>query len=396
MHGIALREVLELLPPNSVNMLAGEKNLHRLVTGVTLIETPDAGDWVKGGELLLTTGYIFKDTPQSLSELIKQLHRKKIAALGIKLNRYLGSLPPQIVALARELDFPVFTILTEKINFLDIISKVYERIEEQKALQSIQEKILDAYLKEILLQENLDPKKETIYKEALLTKISPEKPKAVFLLQSKFFKENPALYKRICYETTGSQLITYLHKDQLALILELSALVNPAKEVAFQKATSLQESYNSLHPTDKMIIGISRFYTDLLKLHLALVEAEKSLKIGLAVWPKGTIFHYDDMGFYRLIVNQTDSEELKAFYRDTLEPLVAYDSNNQTSLVPTLETFLKNNGNITSTAQSLFVHYNTVKYRLEQIEELLGISLKDAEVRFNLQVALKVHQLLTN
>ena len=126
------------------------------------------------------------------------------------------------------------------------------------------------------------------------------------------------------------------------------------------------------------------------------MEAEKSLTIGLAVWPKGTIFHYDDLGFYRLIVNQTDSEELKAFYRDTLEPLVAYDKNNQTFLVPTLEAYLKNNGNITSTAQNLFVHYNTVKYRLEQIEELLEITLKDAEVRFNLQVALKVHQLLTS
>ena len=109
------------------------------------------------------------------------------------------------------------------------------------------------------------------------------------------------------------------------------------------------------------------------------MEAEKSLTIGLAVWPKGTIFHYDDLGFYRLIVNQTDSEELKAFYRDTLEPLVAYDKNNQTFLVPTLEAYLKNNGNITSTAQNLFVHYNTVKYRLEQIEELLEITLKDAK-----------------
>ena len=189
MRGIALREVLELLPPNSVNMLAGDKNLHRLVTGVTLIETPDAGDWVKGGELLLTTGYIFKDAPQNMIELIKQLHRKKTAALGIKLNRYLESLPPQIITLAQELDFPIFTILTEKPTFLDIISRVYERIEKQKALQNVQEKILDTYLKEILLQENLNPKKEIIYEEAWLPKISPEKPKAIFLLQSKFSRK---------------------------------------------------------------------------------------------------------------------------------------------------------------------------------------------------------------
>lgn len=392
MHGITLQEVLELLPQNSINILTGEKNLKRLVTGVTLIETPDVGNWVRGGELLLTTGYIYRDHPQQLLELIKQLHNKKAAALGIKLNRYLASLPEEILNIARELDFPIFTILTDKPTFIDIISKVYERLEEQKALQHVHDKLLDNFLKELLFQD-LTGKRDLVSEGALLYKISLDKPKAVFLLKGVFHKDELPSYKRLAFEATGSRLITKYRPDKLALLAEVPAK-DATKEAAFKMATSLQQSYKSRYPDSQIEVGISRFYTDLLKLRLALIEAEKCLTIGKAVWPDRHLFHYEDMGFYRLIVNQTKLEELKAFYQDTLEPLVSYDEDNQTCLVPTLEEYLKHNGSITLTAQSLFVHYNTVKYRIGQIEELLGTSLKDAEVRFNLQVALKVRQLL--
>jgi len=392
--GISLQEVLELLPPNSIKILTGKENLKRLVTGVTLIETPDVGNWVRGGELLLTTGYIFKDHPQQLLELVKQLHNKKAAALGIKLNRYLDSLPEEILNIAKELKFPVFTILTEKPAFIDIISKVYERLEEQKALQQAQDKLLDNFLKEIFLQD-LSAKRELVTEEALLYKISLDKPKAIFLLKGSLCKDEVPVYKRLSYEVTGSRFLTLYRSDKLALLVEFSP-ERATKEVAFKTATSLQQSYKNKYPDKHIEIGISRFYTDLFKLPLALVEAEKCLTIGKAVWPKQKLFHYEDMGFYRLIVNQTKLEELKAFYQDTLEPLVSYDKDNQTSLVSTLEEYLKHSGNITLTAQDLFVHYNTVKYRIGQIEELLGTTLKDAEVRFNLQVALKIRRLLAD
>lgn len=395
MHGISIQEVLGLLPQNSINILAGKNNLHRLITGVTLVETPDVGDWVKGGELLLTTGYIYKDTPQHLLELIKQLHCKNAAALGIKLNRYLDSLPEEILNTAKELEFPVFTILTEKPTFIEIISKVYECLEKKKALQHVQDKLLDNFLKEVLLQD-LTGKKELINEKALLYKISLDKPKAVFLLKGNFRKEDLPLYKRLSYEATGSQLVTLYRSDKLALVTEVPTFREATKEAAFKIATSLQQIYKNSYPNSQIVIGISRFHTDLSKLSLAVIEAEKCLTIGMSVWPEQQFFHYEDMGFYRLIVNQTKPEELKAFYQDTLEPLVIYDENNQTCLVPTLEVFLKHNGSITLTAQSLFVHYNTVKYRIRQIEELVGATLKDAEIRFNLQVALKVRQLLTS
>jgi DNA-binding PucR family transcriptional regulator len=56
--------------------------------------------------------------------------------------------------------------------------------------------------------------------------------------------------------------------------------------------------------------------------------------------------------------------------------------------------FLELNGNNSLTAQKLFVHYNTVKYRLAQIEEILNVDLSSAEDRFNLQAALKIRKLL--
>jgi purine catabolism regulator len=396
MHGITLQEALDILPQNSIKLLTGEKNLHRIVTGVTLIETPDVRDWVKGGELLLTTGYIYKDSPEQLLDLIKQLHQKKAAALGIKLNRYLDYVPEKILAKARELGFPVFAILTEKPTFLEIISGVYQRLEEHKALQHIEDKLLDKFLREILL-EDLTSNKEMVKENALLNKVSLEKPKVVFVLQGDTFnQETINSYKNIFCYVIGSRLVTLYQANKLALIGEVPSQDDATKKVALKMATAVKKNYEMKYPNSNLLVGISRFYPDLFQLPKALVEAEKSLTIGTTVWPGKSLFHYEEMGFYRLIVNQTASEELKAFYQDTLEALVSYDQSNQTCLIATLDEFLKQNGNISLTAQNLFVHYNTVKYRISQIEELLNINLKNAEDRFNLQVALKIRQLLTS
>ena len=396
MSGIAVQEVLELFPQKNISLIAGEKSLNQLVTGVTLIETPDVINWVTGGELLLTTGYIYKDNPAQLIELIKQLHKKKAAALGIKLNRYIKSLPEEISSTASKLDFPVFLILNARPSFLDIISKVYEKLQEHKSLQYIQDKLKEDFLKELLLQD-LTSKTEEVIEKALVHNISPDKPKAVFVIMPKkggIPLEELSKYKKICTEATGSDLLTLYKTKTLALLVEAPNRQEAIKEVAEKHATSLQKIYKAHFPDNKILIGISRFYDELLDLPLALIEAQKSLAIGTTVWPENSLFHYENMGFYRLIVNQTTPEELQDFYQDMLEPLVFYDQTNDTNLVPTLKTFLEQNGSISLTSQKLFVHYNTVKYRITQIEELLGISLKNAETRFNLQVALKIHPLL--
>ena len=67
-----------------------------------------------------------------------------------------------------------------------------------------------------------------------------------------------------------------------------------------------------------------------------------------------------------------DPAELQRFYAETVEPLVAYDEQYETDLVQTVEAFLDADGNVAGTAQRLFTHRHTIRYRLERVRELSG------------------------
>ena len=63
------------------------------------------------------------------------------------------------------------------------------------------------------------------------------------------------------------------------------------------------------------------------------------------------------------------------------------------SLVQTIDAYFNFHGNVSQTAESLFIHRNTLLYRLERIQELTGQDLDQADMRLALQLALKVWQL---
>ena len=105
--GLALRQVLELAVLDGSVVLAGGAGLDRPISRLNVMEVPDVLPWVRPGELLVTTGYALRDEPERLADLIRELDGRGVAALGIKLGRYLEQLPPGALAVADELDFPI-------------------------------------------------------------------------------------------------------------------------------------------------------------------------------------------------------------------------------------------------------------------------------------------------
>jgi PucR family transcriptional regulator, purine catabolism regulatory protein len=81
---------------------------------------------------------------------------------------------------------------------------------------------------------------------------------------------------------------------------------------------------------------------------------------------------------------------LRSFAAETLAPLLNGDAHE--SLLATLEMFFTTNGNTFQAAQRLGLHRNTLTYRLNRIQELLGVTLDDPDVRLALHLALKIRQ----
>ena len=89
-----------------------------------------------------------------------------------------------------------------------------------------------------------------------------------------------------------------------------------------------------------------------------------------------------------------DPAELQRFYAETVEPLVAYDEQYETDLVHTLETFLDADGNVAGSAERLFTHRHTIRYRLERVKELTSLDVGSTDGRERLSLGLKAMRVL--
>jgi len=100
-----------------------------------------------------------------------------------------------------------------------------------------------------------------------------------------------------------------------------------------------------------------------------------------------------DLGIYRLLYPLWQTDDLKAFSDEVLGGLLAYDEKRGGGLVQTLEAYLDLGGGMQEIADRLFIHRNSLIYRLRRIEELTGRLLADPHDRLLLHLALKVRQM---
>jgi len=121
--GLAVREVLAAPCLSRARVLAGEAGLDRVVTRLNVMEVPDILPWVKPHELLLTTGYPLRDDPADLARLVGELDDRGLAAIAIKLHRYIDELPDEVLAEANRRSFPIIEFPLE-VGFDDVLNEV--------------------------------------------------------------------------------------------------------------------------------------------------------------------------------------------------------------------------------------------------------------------------------
>ena len=142
-------------------------------------------------------------------------------------------------------------------------------------------------------------------------------------------------------------------------------------------------------------VGRSRPCSEPGELHRAASEALLAANVAEGD-PERPVLAFDETGAYRLLLSamSEDPAELQRFYAETVEPLVAYDEQYETDLVTTVEAFLDADGNVAGTAQRLFTHRHTIRYRLERVRELSGLDVGSTDGREKLSLGLKAMRVL--
>ena len=186
--------------------------------------------------------------------------------------------------------------------------------------------------------------------------------------------------------------------DNVILFLGSSESERPEDlpEQAQLLAKGIQRYVKGLLPDLTISVGIGRHKKDPALLPDAYSEAGVALEIGHRIHGPSSVSTFEGTGTYKLLfrVLQENPEELEAFYAETLEPVVVYDSRYGTELVQTLITYLGNDASTVKTAGDLFAHRHTIRYRLDQVSELTGLDVDKSEDREHLTLGIKAMQLL--
>lgn len=569
--GLTVAEALRLAPLAGARVLAGDGGLDRVIEHVTVVDAPDAADWLRGGEFVLTTAYGVKDTPEGQVELIKRMISAGVACLGIKLRRFIDALSDEALACADDADFPVIELPYE-VAWADIITPVLGEVLERQA--SVLQRSMDMHTQFIetvlsgggmddiasvlasqidaavaivdmrwsivaaagewhglagdlellaslstrdarqvraveepwgfapeMTRITLEPVSEasigpahsvilasigsddfkygrllvlepegralgrmdsiaighavtTVTLEALRIKSAQDverryrvnfwddlvhrrfdsaqdtvkkakafdvdlsRPNIVFTLAPdpavanglngiaaipgpesvRLQDEIAQAVSRFCAEEPeGASLVAFPYRRGVSVLMPWTGDIHDAagaRREAMALAQRLHAHVAAEIAPRTLSIGIGRYYKDPMSVSQCYRESWQAVILGTLVFGPNRVVHFDFMGAYRIMSRCSDHSELKGFVDGLLGPVISYDSVRSTELVATLEAFLDEGCNLQATADRLFVHVNTLKYRLSRVERLVGINLQDPETRFNLGLALRIRRYL--
>ncbi len=141
--------------------------------------------------------------------------------------------------------------------------------------------------------------------------------------------------------------------------------------------------------------GVSTPVEDLTGVHLAAEQCSAALRVGYLAPNGKRVFRYSDVYFYDMMLTYYEhmSGDFSSILLPNLVNLVENDRKCKNDNLRLLSIYLSCDRNITSTAKKMFLHRNSVIYRINRIEQILGLSLDDPKVRFDLQVSLRCLEL---
>ena len=156
-------------------------------------------------------------------------------------------------------------------------------------------------------------------------------------------------------------------------------------------ARSIADTFGSEMYT-RVMVGIGTTVTGIKDLAKSFKEAQVSLEISKVFDTEKTIVRYDNLGIARLIY-QLPTTLCEMFLNEVFKK-GSIDSLDKETLF-TIQKFFENNLNVSETSRKLFVHRNTLVYRLEKIKKLTGLDLREFDHAITFKVALMVKKYLT-
>ena len=240
-----------------------------------------------------------------------------------------------------------------------------------------------------IIMDNILP--GDIYIRAKELHFATDAPRAVFLIRQVGHSDVATVdVLSGMFPDKLQDFVLSINETDIAIIKQIGA--NVTAEDLEKMALNIEETLkNELRI--KTIIGIGTVATHLRELADSYKEAQTAIDVGTVFDPDKTIMHYENLGIGRLIY-QLPTTLCEIFLREVFKKN-SLDSLDQETLF-TINKFFENSLNVSETSRKLFVHRNTLVYRLEKIRKLTGLDLRQFDHAIVFRVALMVRQYLAS
>lgn len=246
---------------------------------------------------------------------------------------------------------------------------------------------------------------KVVYDEDFLD-INWSNPMAAIMIEVVGFNEDGNRvndqYEELIYRMTQNHLKKYFGQVIIGNVGSLFTVLvsfNPKKvkempsvlkEIIGKLKSDLEEQFGK----EKVLIGVGGAYTTLNLVSRSYKEANMALSVVRKFIWKGTLMFSDDIGIYRIFSMIENHEEIEDFCNSYLEDLKKYDKEHGNVLLETLHVFLLSDSSIKATAEKMFLHPNTVSYRIKKVKGIIGNELNSPEFKLAYLFALESNILL--
>lgn len=388
---VELKRLIEKVSHMDITLLAGSKGLSNVVSWVHMIETKEASTFLVGGEIAFSTG-IGLNNGLTILDLVKDIWENQAAGVVLNIGPFLESIPKEVIDFGNTHDFPVFSV-PWKIHIAEIMRIFTFAITKS---DQVNLEIAAAFKNAIFF-----PKQEELYLIPLSQRgfhINWNYYVCVIEILQQDGQPTPAKrLESICMDTDNflshrkfKKYAVFYYENQLLVVLgnytseNFNAFTDSLKEQLGRCLSSNEHYYIGIGKSTKSIRCLYKSYRQA----LAIQNLQRNQKIS------PSLISYSNMGIYKLLMGIEDREILMEYYEKTILPLEAYDQKNDSDLSAVLRCYLKNDGSVKDTAEEMYVHRNTINYKLGRIAEILDLSLSSLDTRLQLSLGFMLQDML--
>lgn len=388
---IYVRDLLKLDTFKDFELVSGESGLDRGVSWPNVAQTVSIREWLVGGDVILMSGVGLKITDEFLTDIVIQAADGRAACIIILINpEHIASIPQAAIDEAVKRGLAVFaapweTKLSRVIGSVSMLVS-NDRLEERKHSEFL-DRLLSGEINHDDSAYRQSMEKYGLLGEKAVAVIDYKFDEKYLQTENQAYHNDRVMRKMISLFEQYFGKINYLNQyNRQAFII--SADNTEEKDIV----NTIRTIYNIFIKGNKTVhvrIGIG-------EIALGLEGLKKSYdqsRIARKTINKSGVMFYKELGIYQLLFYIDDTSKIDDYVKEILNPLLIYDKKNNQNLIDTLREYLKCGQNVSQASQNLYIHRNTMIKRVEKIEELLGCSIKNAEVTNQLYNAVKIYDL---